>query len=98
MKDWLAMRRSRNGGARTAPKPPPPFRRKLLFEALEPRILLSADLNPAHEALLDAAAAPLVRVVEAQQPGIAIEAHSEQSRAIVFVDPTVANYRQLVDA
>ena len=46
----------RGSNARTrAPKPPLPPQ---LFEALEPRLLLSADLNPAHEALLDAAARP----------------------------------------
>ena len=29
----------------------PPFARKMLFEALEPRLLLSADLNPVAAAL-----------------------------------------------
>src|SRR6185295_2333011 len=50
MKASAATRRDREARARTAKPAPPPFRRKLLFEALEPRILLSAA--PGTEALL----------------------------------------------
>src|SRR5688572_33433214 len=97
MKGTQLARRSRSIGSRPAAKPPP-FRRKLLFEALEPRILLSADLNPTHEALLDAAASPLVRTVERDTPRISLAAEvaQHQSRAIIFVDPTVASFQTIV--
>src|SRR5262245_49278695 len=74
----------------------PPFRRKLLFEALEPRVLLSADLNPAHEALLDAAATPLVRTVEREVPSLSFAAQAEQQNAIVRVDPSLRSYHQQI--
>ncbi|HEX6690863.1 MAG TPA: DUF4347 domain-containing protein, partial [Burkholderiales bacterium] len=97
MKGSQLARRSRDAGSRPAPKLPP-FRRKALFEALEPRILLSADLNPTHEALLDPAASPLVRTVERDTPRIsfAAEVAQHQSRAIIFVDPTVASFQTIV--
>src|SRR5688572_5206049 len=97
MKGMQLARRGRAIGSRPGAKPPP-FRRKALFEALEPRLLLSADLNPTHEALLDAAATPLVRTVERDTPSIsfAVEAAQRQSRAIIFVDPTVASFQTIV--
>ncbi len=39
------------GLAGRSPSAAPPFARKILFEALEPRLLLSADLNPAATSL-----------------------------------------------
>src|SRR5262245_5492595 len=97
MKGSQLARSIRDLRARATPKLPP-FRRKLLFEALEPRVLLSADLNPAHEALLDAAATPLVRTVESEAPRISLTAESaqHQSRAIVFLDPTVATVQEVL--
>ncbi len=46
------------GKARARPRESPPYRRKILFEALEPRLLLSADV--ASPVLADALAASLV--------------------------------------
>ncbi len=86
--------RRQGGASATAP----PFRRKLLFEALEPRVLLSADLNPA--ATEEASGpAPLVQNVAPQQPNIDFAAAIAQQvpRAIVFVDPRVADFQQLID-
>ena len=103
MKGLQLALRSRDIGPRT-PARLPPFRRKLLFEALEPRVLLSADLNPTHEALLDAAAIPLVRTVERDTPQVTYAANAainaeleQQSRAIIFVDPTVASFQRIVE-
>jgi len=66
----------------------PPFRRKLLFEALEPRLLLSADLNPG------AGHAPqppgaLVQTLESEPVKVNMAA---APRAIVFLDPTLREY------
>src|ERR1700741_799134 len=84
---WLGGRRPRRPGRALAP----PFRRKILFEALEPRILLSADLNP-----LAPDPAPLVQNVEpqSQTPNMAaVLAQQSASRAIVFLDATLDTYR-----
>src|SRR6266850_4585809 len=83
---WLRGR----GAAKPARCPlAPPFRRKLTFEALEPRILLSADVTPLDQALL---AAPLVQNVQPQQPQVNFGA----PRAIVFVDPSLTDYQALL--
>src|SRR5205814_2526140 len=69
------------------------FRRKLLFEALEPRVLLSADLNPAAaDASIEA---PLVQTVEPQQtPNMAaVLAGQSAPRSIVFLDASLEQYR-----
>src|SRR5258706_6264453 len=92
----FGLRDSRKAPARRSSPSSPPYRRKLLFEALEPRILLSADLNPAHEALLDAAVAPLMRVVEPQQPSYILSSQTDQPRQIVQVDSTIATYAEQI--
>jgi len=85
--------------ARARPQKPP-FRRKLLFEALEPRLLLSADLNPTEQ---QQAEAPLVQVAEPQQQApvdmAAVLQQQPAPRAIVFLDQSLSEYRsQLGDA
>ena len=57
------------GKARARPRESPPYRRKILFEALEPRLLLSADV--ASPALADALAASLVPTQTQQQESAA---------------------------
>jgi len=84
--------------ARARPQKPP-FRRKLLFEALEPRLLLSADLNPTEQH----ADAPLVQVAEPQQQSpvnmAAVLQLQAERRDIVFLDASLRAYRaQLGDA
>ena len=78
----------------------PPFRRKLLFEALEPRILLSADLVPLAPA--PNADAPLAQDVDPQvaTPNMAaVLAQQSAPRSIVFLDASLEQYQaQLGDA
>ena len=52
------------GRARARQRESPPYRRKILFEALEPRLLLSADVSPS---LADALAASLAPAASQQQ-------------------------------
>src|SRR5437879_8550687 len=96
---WL---RARRAGAKLRSRAPaPPFRRKLTFEALEPRILLSADLHPAVEhALLGPAILATVEPPQAQSTSIsAVLAQQPAPRAIVFLDASLEQYRaQLGDA
>src|SRR3954468_8158265 len=100
VRELPARLRAFRGGARSARHAAaPPFRRKLLFEALEPRILLSADLLPAAgESVLGTA---LVQSVEPQQPFSMTDVLAQQPapRAIVFLDASLEQYQsQLGDA
>src|SRR5689334_5683252 len=92
---WLRARRARRPARAAAP----PFRRKLLFEALEPRLLLSADLNPgAPDPSIEA---PLVQTVDPQQtPNMAaVLSQQPAAKAIVFLDASLEQYRgELGDA
>jgi hypothetical protein len=91
------LRARRNDRARP---PTPPFRRKLLFEALEPRLLLSADLTPAEQLLLEPQA-PLQQDAQPQS-NINMAAVLQQQpapRSIVFLDASLKEYQaQLGDA
>ena len=91
-----AFARGSNAPARARPQKPP-FRRKLLFEALEPRLLLSADLNP----LEQQAEAPLVQNFESetQVDMAAVLQQQPAARSIVFLDQSLSAYQaQLGDA
>ena len=89
----LGLRAFTQGGhARARARPQkPPFRRKLLFEALEPRLLLSADLNPVEQQ----AEAPLVQnfELETQVNMAAVLQQQPAPRHIVFLDRSLSEYQ-----
>jgi hypothetical protein len=83
---------------------PPPFTRKPVLEQLEPRLLLSADLNPAAQDTLFAT--PAMQGAEFRalvEPGAAPVVTSMQVAAIqrtnevVFVDTATPDYQRLID-
>ena len=82
----------------------PPFFRKPFFETLEPRLLLSADLNPAaqdtvfampamqgaeYRALVEPGAQPSITSMQV--------APIQRTNEIAFVDTATRDYQQLVD-
>ncbi|MET0911082.1 MAG: DUF4347 domain-containing protein, partial [Ilumatobacteraceae bacterium] len=82
----------------------PPFFRKPVFETLEPRLLLSADLNPAaqdtvfampamqgaeYRALVEPGAQPSITSMQV--------APIQRTNEIAFVDTATRDYQQLVD-
>src|SRR5258706_7919976 len=105
MRGWLGSVRAlpawlRGRGARKPARKGPPFRRKLLFEALEPRVLLSADLNPLAEHALLGPAIQQAIPPQSQTPNMAaVLAQQPAQRAIVFLDASLEQYRaELGDA
>jgi len=79
----------------------PPFKRSLLFEALEQRVLLSADLIPAADdaPALAPTAAPIVQSTAPQLLELDMAAALAQtaSRPSVFADSTNWGYESLID-
>ncbi len=82
----------------------PPFARRVVIQELEPRLLLSADLNPAaqdtlfatpamqgaeYRALVEPGSQPVVTSMEV--------APIQRTNELVFVDTATHNYQQLVD-
>src|SRR5262245_32279996 len=77
-----------------------PKARKVLFEALEPRVLLSADLLPDPTLSLAAPAAltiasPLV-VIDLATTAAPETAPTADTHEIVFIDPSVENHDALI--
>ncbi|MBT8445690.1 MAG: DUF4347 domain-containing protein, partial [Gammaproteobacteria bacterium] len=86
----------------SAPKKPRP--RPILFEELEPRLLLSADVSPlVVDALIDeqdaaVALAEQVAAVEAAPAAAAVASDADVRRLeLVFVDTGVEDYQALID-
>ena len=89
---------------RPLPARPAPYDRKPLLEELEPRLLLSADLNPlAHDTLLAAPALHGAEFRSLADPGLpavvtALEvAPIARASEIAFVDPAAPDYQSLIE-
>src|SRR5262245_37421734 len=93
----------RSASSPRKPTSAPAFSRRPVLEALEPRLLLSADLNPfAHDALLATPAAGGAEFRALADDGrssaviTAAVAPVRQTNEIVFVDPRVPDREQLL--
>ncbi|HTO46652.1 MAG TPA: DUF4347 domain-containing protein, partial [Burkholderiales bacterium] len=82
----------------------PPFARKVVIEELEPRLLLSADLNPAAQDTLFATPAMQgaeyrALVEPGSQPVVTSMAVApiQRTNELVFVDTATHDYQQLID-
>src|SRR5262245_14292453 len=91
--------------AATVRKATVPFARKPVFEELEPRFLMSADLNPlATDALFAAPSQQPAEFRALADPGTpdvvttAVVAPIHRSNELVFVDTATPDYQTLVDA
>ena len=99
-----AVRASKSTAARATPRRQPvPFLRRAVLEELEPRLLMSADLNPlAHDALLATPAAGGAEFRALTDDGRPSEvttgavAPIQRTNEIVFVDPRVPDRAQLL--
>ena len=97
-------RRPANARTPAKAKAAPPFARKVVIQELEPRLLLSADLNPAaqdtlfatpamqgaeYRALVEPGSQPVVTSMEV--------APIQRTNELVFVDTATHDYQQLID-
>nr|NIO42828.1 DUF4347 domain-containing protein [Burkholderiales bacterium] len=84
---------------RTAIVPAEPGRDRMLVEAIEPRILHSADISPIQLADLGADAAAETRYLDAEGEFTddAQSVSQQQSKEIVFVDAGTPGYQELID-
>ncbi|MGD8790410.1 MAG: DUF4347 domain-containing protein, partial [Burkholderiales bacterium] len=84
---------------RTALEPNRPVRERMLVEAIEPRILHSADISPLH--LVDQSVHAVAETRYLGNDGEFVHDTSsdqqQQAREIVFVDTETPDYQQLID-
>ena len=101
----LGKKRAPKGHAQTPVPETPPFAQKVLLQELEPRLLLSADLNPfAGDALLTTPSslpAEFRALTDEGKPSVvttAAVAPVQRSSELVFVDTATPDYETLVEA
>ncbi len=90
--------------AKSKSKPKPPFARNPVLQELEPRLLMSADLNTlAHDTLIAAPApsgAEFRNIADTGAPTVvtsAAVAPIQRTNELVFVDTATPDYQQLID-
>ena len=89
---------------RAKAKPKPPFARNPVLQELEPRLLLSADLNPAaHDTLVATPAlsgAEFRNITDDGAPTVVTSAQVapiQRTHELVFVDTATPDYQKLID-
>ena len=95
---------ARAAPARAKPKKPP-FARKPVLQELEPRLLMSADLNPlAHDTLVTTpalAGAEFRNIADHGVPTVVTSAQVapiQRTNELVFVDTATPDYQKLIDS